>query len=76
MKGINKFKMKVSLNWIKDYVNINIPIRDYTESMTMSGTKVESYEQLGDKIKNIVVGKIMSTERHPDSDHLIICAID
>ena len=33
--------MKVSLNWIKDYADINVSTRDYTEAMTMSGTKVE-----------------------------------
>ncbi len=68
--------MKVSLNWIKDYVDINSPIRDYTEAMTMCGTKVETYENLGDHIQNVVVGKILSKEKHPDSDHLIICQID
>ncbi len=68
--------MRVSLNWIKDYVDINVNTRDYTEAMTMSGTKVESFENLGDDVQNIVVGKIISTEKHPDSDHLIICQID
>jgi phenylalanyl-tRNA synthetase beta chain len=68
--------MKVSLNWLKDYVEINKEIRDYCEIMTHTGTKVESYEVLGEDIKNVVVGKIMSTEKHPDSDHLIICKID
>ncbi len=68
--------MRVSLNWIKDYVDINIPTRKYTDAMTMSGTKVESYEILGEDIQNVVVGRILSTEKHPDSDHLIICKVD
>jgi len=68
--------LKVSLNWLKDYVNIDKEIRDYCEIMTHTGTKVEGYEILGKDIKNVVVGKIMSTEPHPDSDHLIVCKID
>ena len=68
--------MKVSLNWIKDYADINVSTRDYTEAMTMSGTKVEGYEKLGEDIQNVVVGRILSTEIHPDSDHLIICQLD
>ena len=68
--------MKVSLNWIKDYADINVSTRDYTEAMTMSGTKVEGYEKLGEDIQNVVVGRILSTEKHPDSDHLIICQLD
>lgn len=68
--------MQVSLNWIKDYVDINVDTRTYTEAMTMSGTKVESYETLGEDIKNVVVGKILSVEKHPDSDHLVICQLD
>ena len=68
--------MQISLNWLKDYVNIPDDIREFCESMTMTGTKVEGYEKLGEDITNVVVGKIMSTEPHPDSDHLIICRLD
>lgn len=68
--------MKVSLNWLKDYVNIDKDVRDYCDIMTYTGTKVEGYEVLGEDIKNVVVGKIMSTEPHQNSDHLIICKID
>lgn len=68
--------MRVSLNWLKDYVDINKDIREYCEIMTMTGTKVEGFEILGENIKNVVVGKILSTEKHPDSDHLIICKVD
>lgn len=68
--------MRVSLNWLKDYVDIDKEIREYCEIMTHTGTKVEGYEILGENIKNVVVGKILSTEKHPDSDHLIICKVD
>ena len=68
--------MKVSLNWIKDYTDFPSEIREYTEAMTMSGTKVEGYELLADEITDIVAGKILSVEPHPDSDHLVICKVD
>ncbi len=68
--------MQVSLNWLKDYVNIPDDIKAFCDAMTMTGTKVEGYEIVGSNITNVVVGKIMSTEPHPDSDHLIICQLD
>lgn len=68
--------MEVSLNWLKDYVKLPEDIKKFCDEMTMTGTKVEGYKVLGSDIENVVVGKIMSTEAHPDSDHLIICQID
>lgn len=68
--------MDVSLNWLKDYVEFPENVHDFCEGMTMSGTKVEGFSTLGEDIKNVVVGKILSTEPHPDSDHLIICQVD
>lgn len=68
--------MEVSLNWLKDYVNIPEDIKTFCDAMTMTGTKVEGYKVLGSDIEKVVVGKIMSTEPHPDSDHLIICQVD
>ena len=68
--------MKVSLDWIKDYADFPADVHEYTEGMTMSGTKVEGWEKLGEDIEKIVVGKVLSTERHPDSDHLWVCSVD
>ena len=68
--------MKVSLDWIKDYASFPADIREYTEGMTMSGTKVEGWEDTAEGIENIVVGKVLSLERHPDSDHLWVCSVD
>ena len=68
--------MEVSLNWLKDYVNIPEDIKTFCDAMTMTGTKVEGYKVLGSDIERVVVGEIMSTEPHPDSDHLIICQVD
>ncbi len=68
--------MIISLNWLKDYVDVNTDPKDFSEKLTMSGTKVEGFEVLGEDIQNVVVGKIIKTEKHPDADKLTICTID
>ena len=68
--------MKVSLNWLKDYVKFDLSDRDYAELMTGTGTKVETIERLGEDIENVVAGRINSVTPHPDSDHLVICIVD
>ncbi len=69
--------MNLSMRWMKDYVDIgNVSMRDFSEAMSMSGSKVEGWETEFDEVKNVVVGKILSVEPHPDSDHLVICQLD
>ncbi len=68
--------MNVSLNWLKDYVDLSCTPREFAEAMTMSGTKVEGYEELGEKLHGIVVGRLLSVVPHPDSDHMVICQVD
>ncbi len=68
--------MKTPLNWLKEYVDIGCTPREFAEVLTHTGTKVEGYEILGEDITNVVVGKVMAMERHPDSDHLWICQVD
>lgn len=67
--------MNLSMKWLHDYVDIDVPIREFTEGMTMSGSKVESYDSLGDEIDKVVVGKILSVEKHPDADKLVVCKV-
>lgn len=69
--------MDLSIRWLKDYVDIgDISMRDFSEAMSMSGSKVEGWTTEFEDIKNVVVGKILSVEPHPDSDHLVICQLD
>ncbi len=69
--------MKLPLSWLKDYTNIDgISPAEFDAAMTMSGSKVECVDYLGAEINNVVTGKILSVEKHPDSDHLVICQID
>ncbi len=69
--------MNTALSWIKAYVpDLDVTAQEYTDAMTLTGTKVEGYECLDKNLENIVVGQILSIERHPDADKLIICQVD
>ena len=68
--------MNLSRKWLNEFVQIDAPDREFAEAMTLSGSKVEGTTDLGAEIKNVVVGRILSMERHPDSDHMWVCQID
>lgn len=69
--------MKTALSWIKAYVpGLDAAPQEYTDAMTLSGTKVEGYERLDKNLEQIVAGRIARIERHPDADKLIICQVD
>ncbi len=68
--------MNLSKKWLNDFVTIDASDKDFAEAITISGSKVESFEKEGDELKNIVVGRVDSLEKHPDSDHLWICSIN
>ena len=68
--------MNLSRKWLNEFVKIDVPDREFAEAMTLSGSKVEGTADLGAEIKNVVVGKILSMERHPDSDHMWVCRLD
>ncbi len=68
--------MKVSLSWLKRYVDINVPVKDLCDRMVMAGFEVEDMIDLSATMTNVVVAKILHIEKHPDSDHLQICQMD
>ncbi len=68
--------MKTSIEWLKEYTDINVSLTELSDVMTMTGSKVEGFEQIGNEIKNVVVGKILEIEKHPDADKLVVCKID
>lgn len=69
--------MNTSLSWIKAYVpDLDVTAQEYTDAMTLSGTKVEGYEKLDADLEKIVIGQILKIEKHPDADKLIICQVD
>ena len=69
--------MNTSLSWIKAYVpDFDVTAQEYTDAMTLSGTKVEGYEELDADLDKIVVGQIEKIEKHPDADKLVICQVN
>ncbi len=69
--------MNTALSWIKAYVpELDVTPQEYTDAMTLSGTKVEGYECLDKNLEKIVVGQIDKIERHPDADKLIVCQVN
>lgn len=67
--------MKVSLNWLKKYVDIDVTPEELCERMTCQGFEVEGMEK-NTVMTNVVVAKILEIEKHPDSDHLLVCQLD
>lgn len=69
--------MNTPLSWIKAYVpELDVTPQEYTDAMTLSGTKVEGYECLDADLDKIVVGQIEKIEKHPDADKLVICQVN
>ncbi len=69
--------MNTSLSWIKAYVpELDVTAQEYTDAMTLSGTKVEGYEVLDADLDKIVIGQIDKIEKHPDADKLIVCQVN
>ncbi len=68
--------MKASIEWLKEYSDIDVDSVKLGDILTMTGSKVETIEQLGNDIKNVVVGKIMEIEKHPDADKLVVTKVD
>ena len=70
--------MKINRKWInEEFVDLShVSDKEYVEKLTVFGQKVETYERLDAEIKNVVVGKVVSIERHQNSDHMWICQID
>ena len=69
--------MNTSLSWLKAYVpDLDVTAQEYTDAMTLSGTKVEGYEQLDADLEKIVIGQIDKIEKHPDADKLVVCQVN
>ena len=68
--------MKVSREWLEEYSDIDVDTVKLGDILTMAGQKVETIEQRGNDIKNVVVGKILEIKKHPDADHLVITKVD
>ena len=68
--------MNLSRKWLREFVSVDANDKEFAESMTLSGSKVELTHDLGAEISNVVVGRVLSMVRHPNSDHMWICQVD
>ena len=69
--------MNLSRNWLNEFVDLHdITDKQFNDEMTLSGSKVETIERLDESLKNVVAGRILSMEKHPDSDHMWVCQLD
>ncbi|MBO7404340.1 MAG: phenylalanine--tRNA ligase subunit beta, partial [Clostridia bacterium] len=65
------------MKWLADYTDVSdITIKEYCDRMTMSGSKVEGYEELGTDVSGVICGKILKIDRHPNAERLVICRVD
>ena len=68
--------MKASREWLEEYSNIDVDTIKLGDILTMTGSKVEEIIEKGKDIKNVVVGKILEIEKHPDADKLVVTKVD
>jgi len=68
--------MKVSLKWLKRYVDIDVSVEELCDKITLAGFEIEELVDMSESMKNVVVGRIEKLEKHPDSDHLQICQMN
>lgn len=69
--------MNLSRKWLNEFVDIeDITTKELCDKLTLTGSKVESFEVEGGAINKIVTGKVLSIEKHPDADKLLVCKID
>ena len=70
--------MKLNRKWLnEEFIDLSgVPDREFVETMTIAGQKVETYERLDAELRNVVVGRVVSITRHTNSDHMWVCQID
>ncbi|AEF94065.1 Phenylalanyl-tRNA synthetase beta chain [Desulfotomaculum nigrificans CO-1-SRB] len=68
--------MRVSYNWLKEYVDITISPQELADRLTLAGLAVDAVEEVGAEIENVVTGRITKIEKHPNADKLVVCTVD
>jgi phenylalanyl-tRNA synthetase beta chain len=68
--------MDLSMKWLNEFVDIDLKPRDFAQAMTMTGSKVESWRTEGEDINKVVVGRVLSVDKHPNADKLVVCSVD
>ncbi len=68
--------MKISHNWLQDYIDVQIKVNELAEKLTMAGLEVESIDEIGAVPEGVVVGHVIGVAKHPDADRLTVCSVD
>ncbi|MFC2033995.1 phenylalanine--tRNA ligase subunit beta [Chloroflexota bacterium] len=68
--------MKVSLNWLKEYVDITLPVNDLVDQLAMAGFEAKSVEVIGENWDNVIVGQLLEVNPHPNADRLRLTTVD
>ena len=68
--------MLVPIKWLEEYTDVNVSIEEFCDSMIMSGSNLETVEYIGKEVQGVVVGKILSIQKHPDADRLLVAQVD
>ena len=69
--------MNTPISWLKAYVpDLDVTAEEFVDAITLSGSHVEGYERKDKNLEKIVVGKILTMEKHPDADKLVVCQVD
>lgn len=68
--------MKVPMSWLREYVDVKPDVKEYAKRMVMAGTGVEGISNTGSEFEGVVVGRVLTCEDHPNSDHLHVCTVD
>src|SRR5882757_8985533 len=67
--------MKVTLNWLKQYVDFSWSLEELAGHLTMLGIEVEGIQKIGGDFEGVVVGEVLSSEKHPNADKLSLCRV-
>jgi len=68
--------MKVSIKWLRNYVDVDLSVDELADKLTMAGLEVDSVEKLDSGLDKVVVGKIVNIRQHPNADKLVLCDVD
>ncbi len=68
--------MKVTLNWLKDYVDCDLSADDLSHRLTMAGLEVDAMERLGEGLDSVIVARLADVQQHPDADRLTVCKVE
>ncbi|MBE0480619.1 MAG: phenylalanine--tRNA ligase subunit beta [Dehalococcoidia bacterium] len=68
--------MRISLKWLKDYIDLTLPVAELAGKLTMSGNEVGSIEKIGGDWDNVLIGRVTALEKHPNADRLLLATVD